>query len=75
MNEHDYTCIATAKDARPWNTNSEGLRQIFCAALQGIIANPEFFGPEYQGRIDLAINFADSVVADCMTLTSPKSGV
>lgn len=32
--------------------------RIFEAALSGIVANPQFFGPEYQGRPDLAVDFA-----------------
>lgn len=54
MKDHEHTCVAEARDARPWNTNSDNCRQIFCAALQGIIAR----GAEPEE----AVEFADRVV-------------
>lgn len=52
---------------RPWDTNNPSLRNIFCAALQGICANPAFFGGEYQGSPNAAIEFADRVVLAAIT--------
>lgn len=54
--------IKDAKDARAWNTNSPACREIFCAALQGICANPSFFGALFQQSPQAAVEFADSVV-------------
>lgn len=36
--------------------------QIFLAALQGLIANPTFFGYQYQGSPEAAVEFARSCV-------------
>lgn len=47
---------------RPWNTNHSGYREIFCAALTGICANPAFFGAGFQGDPSAAIQFADKIV-------------
>jgi hypothetical protein len=48
----------TQEIERPWNTEAPFCVRVFCAALQGIIANPGFHGK----RIDDAIDFADKVV-------------
>lgn len=45
--------------------NHEGYRQIFCAALTGIIANKDFSGPITQGCPEAAVEFAKQVVAVC----------
>jgi len=42
--------------------NYEGLAAIFRAALQGICANPEFFGAIYQGSPRAAVDFAKDIV-------------
>ncbi len=47
---------------RPWNTNHDGYRSIFNAALTGIVANPNFYGPIMQGDPAAAVEFADKVV-------------
>jgi hypothetical protein len=47
---------------QPWNTESEFAREVFCAALQGILANPGFFGPLFQQSPEAAVEFADQVV-------------
>lgn len=45
-----------------WDTNHEGYRAIFNAALAGIIANPNFFEFTMQGQPENAVNFANEVV-------------
>lgn len=45
-----------------WNPESEHCRDVFCAALQGICANPAFFGPIFQQSPTAAVEFADAVV-------------
>lgn len=42
-----------------WNTNHEGYRAIFNAALAGICANPNFFGATMQGDPRAAVDFAN----------------
>lgn len=44
-----------------WNTDHEGYRAIFNAALSGICANPSFFGPTMQGDPRAAVDFANEV--------------
>ena len=44
-----------------WNTNHDGYRAIFNAALAGICANPNFFGPTMQGDPRSAVEFANEV--------------
>lgn len=44
-------------------SNHEGYRAIFLAALQGIVANPNFFGPILQGEPASAVRFAQDVLA------------
>lgn len=39
-------------------TWSENTCLVFCHALSGILANPEFFGPIYQGDPKAAVEFA-----------------
>lgn len=48
--------------ARPWDTNFAAYREIFNAALTGILANPHFYGPIHQGSAASAVEFADAVV-------------
>ncbi len=58
-----YKAMATGSIAgRPWNTNHDGYRAIFSAALTGICANPQFFGPLFQQSPEAAVEFADAVV-------------
>ena len=45
-----------------WNNNHEGYRAIFNAALAGICANPNFFGPTMQQDPVAAVNFANECV-------------
>ena len=45
-----------------WNANHEGYRAIFNAALTGICANPNFFGPIMQQSPRAAVEFANEVV-------------
>lgn len=44
-----------------WNTNHDGYRAIFNAALAGICANPNFFGPIMQQSPQAAVDFANEV--------------
>lgn len=44
-----------------WDSNHEGYRSIFNAALAGICANPNFFGPILQGDPKAAVSFANEV--------------
>lgn len=44
-----------------WNTNDDGYRAIFNAALTGICANPNFFGPTMQQSPEAAVQFANEV--------------
>ena len=44
-----------------WNTNHDGYREIFNAALTGICANPNFFGSIMQGQPEAAVDFANEV--------------
>jgi len=44
-----------------WDTNHEGYRAIFNAALAGICANPNFFGPIMQQSPEAAVQFANEV--------------
>lgn len=44
-----------------WDTNHDGYRSIFNAALSGICANPTFFGPVMQGDPRAAVDFANEV--------------
>lgn len=44
-----------------WDTNHEGYRAIFNAALTGICANPNFFGPVMQQSPQAAVDFANEV--------------
>ncbi len=48
--------------APKWNTNHDGYRAIFNAALTGICANPHFFGPLMQHAPGAAVDFANEVV-------------
>lgn len=45
-----------------WDTNHDGYRAIFNAAITGICANPIFFGADFQGRPEAAVAFASEVV-------------
>lgn len=45
-----------------WDTNHDGYRAIFNAALSGICANPYFFGPLMQQAPEAAVAFANEVV-------------
>jgi hypothetical protein len=47
---------------RPWNEESEPCRQLFCAAIAGIIANPNFFSSIFPQGPRAAVEFADEVV-------------
>lgn len=47
---------------RRWDTNHAGYRDIFNAALPGVLANPHFYGPILQGSAEAAVAFADQVV-------------
>lgn len=62
-----------AAQTRQWNTQDRGLAQMFCAALQGITANPAFFGPVFQQSPTAAIQFADEVVM--AFIANPKGEV
>jgi hypothetical protein len=42
----------------------EVYRDVFCAALTGICANPHFFGPIMQQSPEAAVEFANSVALD-----------
>ena len=53
---------AAIRNARPWNTEHDGYRAIFLAALTGICANPALFGAVMQGSPSAAIEFADGIV-------------
>lgn len=44
-----------------WDSNHEGYRAIFNAALTGICANPNFFGPIMQQNPQAAVEFANEV--------------
>jgi hypothetical protein len=44
-----------------WDTNHNGYRSIFNAALTGICANPAFFGQTMQGDPRAAVEFANEV--------------
>lgn len=48
--------------------NHEGYRAIFLAAIQGICANPHFFGAIYQGSPSAAVAFAQEVVSEAAAL-------
>lgn len=52
--------------------NHEGYRQIFCAALQGFIANKDFHGPVSQGRAWSAVAFAHEVVREAHGLATAE---
>ena len=56
----EWQPIETAPKA-PRNINHESM-QIFCAALQGLIASEHFHGSLYQGSPIAAVKFARSVV-------------
>lgn len=59
--------ISDATDhPKAWNTNHEGLRAIFDAAISGICANPHFFGPIMQQSPRAAIEFANSIVLEAL---------
>ncbi len=46
-----------------WDTNHDGLRAIFIAAIQGICANPHFIDTyQFQGSPEAAVEFANKVV-------------
>ena len=47
---------------RHWDTNHAGYRDIFNAALTGVLANPHFYGPILQGSPEAAVGFADKIV-------------
>ena len=55
----------------PWNTNHAGYRDIFNAAVTGILANPAFFGPVFQGEPEAAVDFADLVVVAAINRETP----
>lgn len=63
MKYHEYTNIPNAPEELPWNTESEWLTKVFCAALQGIIARGAEPGE--------AISFSNSVVLRIMTYKAP----
>lgn len=44
-----------------WDSNHDGYRAIFNAALTGICANPNFFGATMQGDPRAAVDFANEV--------------
>lgn len=47
--------------------NQEATRAVFCAALQGIVANKEFFGSTLQGNPRAAVEFANEVALEFFT--------
>lgn len=51
-----------AEFSTKWNSNHEGYRAIFNAALSGICANPNFFGSIMQQQPEAAVDFANEVV-------------
>lgn len=54
--------VKVSNDFDPkWNTNHDGYRAIFNAALAGICANPNFFGPTMQQSPQAAVEFANEV--------------
>lgn len=53
---------AAANFSTDWDTNHAGYREIFNAALTGICANPNFFGPHMQQAPQAAVEFANEVV-------------
>lgn len=60
--------------AEKWDTNHEGLRQIFCAALTGICANPHFIDThQFQGNPDAAVDFANKIVEAAVRCTVAPS--
>jgi hypothetical protein len=66
----------TPEDVRhvpcPWNQQAEPFRDIFNAALTGILANPSFFtSHQFQGDPVAAVEFADRVVMAAIT-DAPK---
>ena len=53
---------------------------VFCAALQGILSNPNFFGATMQGSKEAAISFARECAEKahsvwCDIETAPKTGI
>lgn len=51
-------------------------QQVFCAALTGIIASPEFHGPIYQQHPRAAVMFAVDVVRalkECPDWNAPRA--
>lgn len=51
-----------AEFSTQWDSNHEGYRAIFNAALSGICANPNFFGSIMQQQPEAAVDFANEVV-------------
>lgn len=47
--------------------NHDGYRAVFLAALQGICANPHFFGAIHQGSPNAAVTFAKEVLAEAIS--------
>lgn len=58
-----------AENKLAWDTNHEGYRAIFNAALTGFIANKDFHGPMSQGSPQAAVEFADEVVIAAIRLS------
>jgi len=52
-----------------WDTNHEGYRAIFNAALTGFIANKDFHSQVFQGSPQAAVEFADEVVVAAIRLS------
>ena len=51
----------TERAKTAWDSNHEGYRAIFNAAIAGICANPNFFGSTMQGAPEAAVHFANEV--------------
>lgn len=63
MDARQTTSVKTVNDFVPrWDNNHDGYRAIFNAALSGICANPNFFGPIMQQNPESAVDFANEVV-------------
>jgi hypothetical protein len=52
--------------------NKDAYRAIYLAALQGILANPEFVGPAFQGEALSAAQFAREVIRASLTIIEPQ---
>ncbi|MES3028548.1 MAG: hypothetical protein V4820_11920 [Pseudomonadota bacterium] len=54
-------------------SNHEGYKAVFLAALQGICANPHFFGAVHQGEPFSAVSFAQAVLSEAIAKTDPPA--